>query len=40
MRHTYLSFLIVLALVGTALAVAQTALAAEQKVEFAIPGVV
>lgn len=40
MRHRHLMFLMAAALVGIALAFGQTALAAEQKVEFAVPGVV
>jgi hypothetical protein len=39
MRHKHLSSLVVLIMAGIALMLAQTALAAEQKVEFAVPGV-
>lgn len=40
MKHRNATFLAVLALFGIALAFAPAALAAEQKVEFTVPGVV
>lgn len=40
MRQRHLMFLMTAALLGFALTFGQTALAAEQKVEFTVPGVI